>query len=711
MKTVLLFSCTLVASSLADVIVNTRRFPEYFKLGVANAAPQIEGAWDADGKSESVWDFFARTQPEKIGDRSTPAIACDSYNKYKEDVAMIKEMGLDMYRLSISWPRILPTGRKESLNNAGVQYYKNLLRELKDNGIEPLVTLYHWDLPQTFQDEFGGWLNEAVVDLFVDYARICFELFGDDVKWWVTINEPRQVCSAGYGSGIFAPGIVSNGIGEYTCNKHVLLAHAKAYRLYDAEFRGKQGEYFKLGVANAAPQIEGAWDADGKSESVWDFFARTQPEKIGDRSTPAIACDSYNKYKEDVAMIKEMGLDMYRLSISWPRILPTGRKESLNNAGVQYYKNLLRELKDNGIEPLVTLYHWDLPQTFQDEFGGWLNEAVVDLFVDYARICFELFGDDVKWWVTINEPRQVCSAGYGSGIFAPGIVSNGIGEYTCNKHVLLAHAKAYRLYDAEFRGKQGGKVAMVIDSPWYEPGSDSAADLEAADRLRQFIHGMYAHPIHIGDWPQVVKDRVAFRSKLEGLAESRLPVFTQEEIDLIRGTHDYIALNHYASEMVSATNEWDIGIPSMGGDLSVSTWARPEWEKGAAPWFNVVPWGFRKLLNWLKNTYGDDEIVITENGLSDITGVLEDDHRVRYFRDYLSNALDAIYEDNVHLTTYLAWSIMDDWEWTGGYGSFLGMYRVDFNDPGRPRIKRRSADYFTQIAKNRCLVDANECTN
>ncbi|KAG5877878.1 hypothetical protein JTB14_028077 [Gonioctena quinquepunctata] len=468
---------------------------------------------------------------------------------------------------------------------------------------------------------------------------------------------------------------------------------------------------FKLGAANAATQIEGAWDTDGKGENIWDHFAHTRPEMIWGGSTPDVACDSYHKYKEDVSLVKQMGLDVYRLSIAWSRILPTGKLDQINELGVQYYKNLLKELKDNGIEAMVTLYHWDLPQPLQDEYGGWLNEAVVDLFADYSRLCFELFGDDVQWWVTINEPKQICNAGYGDGRFAPGIVSRGVGEYVCNKNVLLAHAKAYRIYDEQFRARQGAKVSMVIDSLWFEASSDSDADKDAAERLLQFGFGFFGHPIFIGDWPQMLKDRIGMRSQLEGLAESRLPVLSEEEIALIKGTYDYLALNHYATHMASAAPEAPIGEPSFGADISAIEWARPEWKKGAGDWFSVVPWGLRKLMVWLKQEYGDIEIVITENGLSDTTGVLEDNDRVDYFRDYISNCLDAIYEDKVNLTTYIAWSIIDDWEWTGGYGSFLGMYKVDFNDPERPRIKRKSADYFTQIVRNRCLVEASECTD
>lgn len=212
-----------------------------------------------------------------------------------------------------------------------------------------------------------------------------------------------------------------------------------------------------LGVANAATQIEGGWNEDGKSESIWDHFAHNFPEKIADKSNADIACDSYHKYKEDVALIKAMGLNHYRLSIAWTRVLPTGRTDNVNEAGVQYYKNVFKELRDNGIIPMVTLYHWDLPQILQEEMGGFMNESIADLFGDYARFCFETFGEDAKWWVTINEPKQVCQVGYGAGRYAPGIKSNGVGDYVCAKNLLLAHARAWHIYDEEFREKNQGK--------------------------------------------------------------------------------------------------------------------------------------------------------------------------------------------------------------------------------------------------------------
>ncbi|KAJ8933569.1 hypothetical protein NQ314_013924 [Rhamnusium bicolor] len=243
---------------------------------------------------------------------------------------------------------------------------------------------------------------------------------------------------------------------------------------------------FKFGVANAATQIEGGWDEDGKGETIWDHFAHYHPEKISDGSSPDVACDSYHKYKEDVALVKAMGLDYYRLSIAWSRILPTGYTNQVNQAGVDYYNKVFAELKANGIEPMVTLFHWDLPQPLEDELGGWLNIETANLFAEYAKLYYELFGDVVKIWLTINEPKQVCQLGYGTGGFAPGVVSNGVGEYVCAYNVILAHAKAYHIYDDDFRATQGGRVSMVIDTTWYEPGSESEEDKEASERILQF---------------------------------------------------------------------------------------------------------------------------------------------------------------------------------------------------------------------------------
>jgi beta-glucosidase/6-phospho-beta-glucosidase/beta-galactosidase len=198
-----------------------------------------------------------------------------------------------------------------------------------------------------------------------------------------------------------------------------------------------------------------------------------------------VACDSYHKYLEDVEMLKHLGANHYRFSLSWSRILPTGYVNQVNQPGVDYYKNLISALKENGIEPYVTLYHWDLPQPLQD-IGGWTNPLLVDYFADYARLAFSLFGDEVKNWMTFNEPKQPCMNGYAYAIIPPGYVTNGIGNYWCAHTIIKAHAKAYHIYDEEFRATQNGRVSIVIDSVWYEPASDSDQDKEAAERKIQF---------------------------------------------------------------------------------------------------------------------------------------------------------------------------------------------------------------------------------
>lgn len=242
---------------------------------------------------------------------------------------------------------------------------------------------------------------------------------------------------------------------------------------------------FKFAVATAAYQIEGAWNEDGKGPNIWDTVSHYDPDPIKNNDTGDVACDSYHKYKEDVALMKELGVDRYRFSLSWSRILPTGSTNRINELGVQYYINLLKELQAAEIEPLVTLYHWDLPQPLQD-IGGWPNPIMAEYFANYSRICFEKFGDYVKLWSTFNEPDQTCQAGYGTAEKAPLINSDGIADYLCTHTLLKAHARAYHIYDEEFRPTQNGRVSIVINSFWYEPASDSEEDIEAAETRLQF---------------------------------------------------------------------------------------------------------------------------------------------------------------------------------------------------------------------------------
>ncbi|XP_063932811.1 myrosinase 1-like isoform X1 [Zophobas morio] len=467
---------------------------------------------------------------------------------------------------------------------------------------------------------------------------------------------------------------------------------------------------FKFGVATASYQIEGGWDEDGKGENIWDHLTHVSPDLINHQSNGDISCDSYHKYKTDVALLKELGVDFYRFSLSWSRILPTGYIDGgINEPGVAYYENILDLLEENGIEPMITLYHWDLPQPLHENVGGWLNETIVDIFANYARLAFDLFGDRVKYWVTFNEPLSICQQGYETGGKAPAISDNpGVDLYICGHMVLKSHAAAYHIYDKEYKPKQKGKISIVINTNWEEPGSDDAKDVEAAERTLQFRFGWFANPIVHGNYPQVMIDRIGNRSVQEGFTQSRLPQFTDEEVESIKGTYDYIGLNHYSTSLIKWREDIEIGEPSSSKDMSVQESIDFSWETSASYWLFVVPWGMRKISKWVKDTYNNPEIIITENGYSDAGGILNDDRRINYIREYLSSLLEAIYDDEVNVTGYTAWSLMDNFEWFRGYAEKFGLYSVNFTDPERPRTPKTSVDYYKSILTTRCLVE--ECT-
>ncbi|XP_072400072.1 myrosinase 1-like [Diabrotica undecimpunctata] len=461
-------------------------------------------------------------------------------------------------------------------------------------------------------------------------------------------------------------------------------------------------ENFMFGVATSAYQVEGAWNVDGRTPSIWDNMTHENPAFTPDRSNGDVACLSYYKYKEDVQILKAMGVKHYRFSISWTRILPTGFPDQINEAGITYYRNLINELRDNGIEPLVTISHWDLPLTLE-KLGGFQNPDIQNWFPNYARVLFQNFGEQVKYWITFNEPRQTCMGGYGYGYYPPAVHSEGLLEYTCAHNLLRAHARAWHVYDKEFRPTQKGKISIVVDTSAYVPASDSEEDKIAADTKFQFELGWYANPVHFGDYPDIMKSRVAERSRGEGRSQSRLPEFTEEEKALLKGTADFFAFNTYSANLVQHMDDPPIyNPPSKWQDIGVNDFQPSEWANSTQPsWFKIAPWTMRILLNWIKDHYENPDILITENGLC----TDDDNKRINYIRDYLSYIRDAMVEDGVKVIGYTVWSIMDNFEWQLGYTQKYGLYEVDFNDPNRPRTARPSAEFYTKVCKTRCLTD------
>ncbi|XP_022915650.2 myrosinase 1-like [Onthophagus taurus] len=454
---------------------------------------------------------------------------------------------------------------------------------------------------------------------------------------------------------------------------------------------------FQFGVATASYQVEGGWNASGKGENIWDVLTHNRPELIYDQSNGDIACDTYNKAITDVQLLKSLGVDFYRFSFSWSRILPVGTSNKINPDGIRYYNELIDELLKNGIKPFATMFHWDLPQPLQ-EIGGWPNPVVADLFVDYANVLFEHFGDRVKDWITFNEPAVFCGGGYEDGSKAPAYKGNGFGVYLCAHTVLRAHGKAYRLYESKYKASQGGRVGITLDTYWFEPSSDKPEDIEAGEITIQMNFGWFAHPIYSkeGDYPSVMKERIAEKSSTEGFPRSRLPEFTPEEIEEIRGSSDFFGLNHYTTNKCTPLPAgWGIP-PSQWTDIGTMCYYETNWEIGASSWLAVVPWGFRKLLVWIKNEYNNPEVIITENGFSD-KGELNDCRRINYYNTYLEELLKAIHEDGCNISGYTAWSFLDNFEWMRGFTEKFGVIYVDFDDPDRSRTPKMSYYVYKNI--------------
>ncbi|KAJ8044360.1 Lactase-phlorizin hydrolase [Holothuria leucospilota] len=473
----------------------------------------------------------------------------------------------------------------------------------------------------------------------------------------------------------------------------------------DAFYYDTFPEDFQWSIATSAYQIEGGWNADGKGESIWDTFVHAGG-KIANDHTGDIACDSYNRYKDDVDLIAAMGLKFYRFSLSWPRLFPDGTVKSANPAGLAYYNNLINHLIDNGITPQVTLYHWDLPQALQDE-GGFLSDDFPEYFNNYAKYCFEHFGDRVKFWITFNEPWVIAVLGHGFGIFAPGV--QGLADnrvYLSAHNLLLAHAMAYRSYEAEYRSSQQGKVGITMNANHFEPSDRSNPDdVTASYTAQQFSLGWFASPVFkTGDYPEIMRKKVDAKSKARGLEKSRLPHFTEEQKTMLLGSSDFFGLNHYTTLHCNQTDGDDPSSPpTYPSDWDVYTWQPSHWPTSGSSWLRPVPWGFRQLLNWISDEYGSDigGIYITENGVSTHDEEeLQDTIRVLYFQGYINEVLKAVKIDKVDVRSYTAWSLMDNFEWGSGYTERFGLHHVDFAHPDRPRTAKQSAQEYATIVSN-----------
>ncbi|CAN6347130.1 unnamed protein product [Urochloa humidicola] len=460
---------------------------------------------------------------------------------------------------------------------------------------------------------------------------------------------------------------------------------------------------FVFGAGTSAYQYEGATDEDGRSPSIWDTF--THEGRMPDKSTGDLGADGYRKYKEDVKLMSDTGLEAYRFSISWSRLIPSGRGP-VNPKGLDYYNNLINELVNRGIEIHVTLHHLDFPQILEDEYHGWLSPRVVDDFAAYVDVCFREFGDRVKHWTTINEPNVIAAAAYDNGAFPPcrcsapfGIINctggnSTVEPYIVGHHSILAHAAAVKLYREKYQAKQKGVVGMNVYSFWSYPFSMSPADVAATQRILDFMIGWIVNPLVHGDYPEIMKRLVG----------SRLPKFTKEQSEMICGTTDFIGINHYTSVYVSDRwNGADTRLRDYNGDAAVSfRFTRNDPPTGQFIPINmpIDPQGLQYMLEYLSNTYRNVPVYVHENGLAAFFNDSIDDHkRVECLSSYIGSTLTAL-RNGANVKGYFVWSFLDVFELLAGYSSGYGLYHVDFKDPEMPRQPKLSAQWYSKFLRS-----------
>ncbi|KAL9263252.1 Beta-glucosidase 17-like protein [Drosera capensis] len=469
-------------------------------------------------------------------------------------------------------------------------------------------------------------------------------------------------------------------------------------------------EGFIFGVGSAAYQYEGAAYEDGKGKSIWDRFIELYPEKVTGESNGTVALDFYHKYKDDVQLLKNMSVDAFRFSISWPRVLPTGKVSGgVNELGIQFYNNLIDELIANGITPVATIFHWDLPNALQEEYSGFLSPLIVEDFKNYADLLFKTFGDRVQYWTTVNEPNLATRQGYNYGYFAPGRCSPYMGNCTTGNsasepyvvvhHQLLCHAVTVDLYRKKYQATQGGIIGFSIATDWNLAIDHKPTSRAAANRANDFLTGWFLEPVVLGRYPKTMCDIVG----------DRLPVFTDEQIRLLKGSYDFVGLNYYTTNFIydtglrgnvnlSYTNDWG------AGQTQINTQGEPIGQETVLSWLYIYPEGLTDLLSYVKQKYGDLPIMITENGMADannasmsVEEALVDDLRIKYHTQHLTYLKKAI-EDGSNVLGYFAWSFLDDFEWYSGYTIRFGFHYVDFDT--LVRYPKKSVTWFKEFLQN-----------
>ncbi|KAK8917089.1 Beta-glucosidase 31 [Platanthera zijinensis] len=458
---------------------------------------------------------------------------------------------------------------------------------------------------------------------------------------------------------------------------------------------------FIFGAGTSAYQVEGAAAEDGRKPSIWDTYAHSG--RTRDKKTADITADQYHHYKEDVKLMKKLCLDAYRFSISWSRLIPDGRGR-INPKGLQYYNNLINELIINGIQPHVTLHHFDHPQALEDEYGGLVSPKMIEDFTAYADLCFKEFGDRVKYWSTFNEPNVEAILGYDVALFPPGRCSSPFGSncsagdsrtepYISAHNILLAHASAATLYKEKYQKEQRGQIGITIIGFWFEPSTNATDDVAAVKRTMEFHIGWFLQPLVYGDYPATMKD----------IVKSRLPIFSKEESSRLKASFDFIGLNHYnVLYLQSNPTKFDYNERDYFRDLSIKL---GDHHMEGLLKVKASPWGLQRILEYIKANYRNPPIIIHENGYSThganstAPGYDFNDHeRVNYIKEYIESLHTSI-RNGSNTFGYFIWSFIDCFELVFGYTSKFGLYGVDFSKKERPRYPHLSAQWYSNFLR------------
>lgn len=436
---------------------------------------------------------------------------------------------------------------------------------------------------------------------------------------------------------------------------------------------------FIWGAATAAYQIEGAWDVGGKGESIWDRFSQT-PGKIADGSTGNVACDHHQRWEDDLDLMQSLNLGAYRFSISWPRILPAGRG-AVNEAGLDFYDQLVDGLLARGIRPFVTLYHWDLPQVLEDE-GGWPARPTAEVFVEFADVVSRRLGDRVKDWVTHNEPWCTAFLGHMFGVHAPGY-QDAAKTAASVHHTLLSHGWAVPVLR---QNSPGARVGIVLNPMEVVSTTQSEADLRAAALQDGLTNRLFLDPLYGRGYPS---DVVEYVSSQNGVA---FDFVEPGDMNAIAAPTDFLGINMYTRIVIDTKNGARDPFQSVIDDGKERT--EMGWE--------VYPPSLYNLLCRLYFDYKPASLFITENGASysdgpDAAGRVDDSRRQTYIRDHLAQARRAI-DAGVPLAGYFVWSLMDNFEWSHGYSQRFGIVWVDYET--QQRIPKDSAFWYRDAIAN-----------